>query len=130
MGNIPSSDLSKIDVDLDKEILGLQTSALFNDGFISSLVEKLPSYGVSDPQNSTAKDSSNTDVNEAKTNENEQRLEKFMTIFSSELSGCSRVEDFPILSVDKSLANSGFSVMSNRRSRLLIRLFQVSCYFL
>ncbi len=125
MGNIPSADLSKVDLDFDKEILNLQTSALFNDGFVSSMVEKVPNYGYTDLAEVPSTDSKPESNEEAKTNDHEQRLEKFMTIFSPNLSSCSKVEDFPILSVDKSLANSGFSTMSRRRSRLLIRLFQV-----
>jgi hypothetical protein len=124
MGNIPASDLSKVDVELDKEILSLQTSALFNDGYVSSIVEQVPHYGYQEtiPQST---DQKAADIEEVNANDHEQRLEKFMTIFSSNFSGCSKVEDFPILSVDKSLANSGFAIMSRRRSRLLLRLFQV-----
>jgi hypothetical protein len=125
MGNISASDLSKSDSDFDKEIFGLQSSALFNDRFVTTMMEKVPSYGFVDAQKADREMAVSSPSEEALTNENEQRLEKFMTIFSSKLSGCSKVEDFSILSVDKSLANSGFAVMSQRRSRLLLRLFQV-----
>lgn len=131
MGNIPASDLNKVDADLDPEVLKLQATTLFNDAYVTSFADKLPNFGYSDiTESSTSSDTSLTDKSnvsgEDEVDDHEERLNKLMTIFAKNLSGNSKVEDYPALSIDKALATSGFAIMNQRRARLLIRMLQVS----
>ncbi len=128
MGNIPASDLSKIDPELDKEVLKLQATTFFNDAYVSSLADKLPNFGFPDPAEASSKDSSMPSTEfkgEDEIDEHQERLNKLMTIFSKNFAGSSKVEDYPSLSIDKALATSGFAIMNQRRYRLLIRMLQV-----
>lgn len=131
-------------LDLNQKI---QSTALFNDAFISSIVDKLPSFGIEDPAEegssgggSSESKSGGADGKEnpfeqiIQSEEHRTKLLKLMKIFAPENKSPERVEDHPILSNEgngkSAKSQSGFEIMRLRRTRLLIQLFKVIFRFL
>lgn len=134
-GNGGSTQANPDDLlDLNQKI---QSTALFNDAFISSIVDKIPSFGLEDPTDDATgeKKSSDSDTKDSfvtlfHSEEQMSHLTKLMKIFSPENKSPEKVEDHPILSGETSSekstkSNSAFEVMRLRRTRLLIQLLKV-----
>eukprot|EP01039_Chlorochromonas_danica_P004879 gene4879-5347_t len=121
MGNLTSADLCKTEEDEDQNFLKLQNSAFFNDGFISSLAEKLPSYGL--PETDEEKFLTNSLLEAS--DDHTLRLQKLISVLSHDPEmRNSKVEDLETLSLTSALATSGFHVMNAKRSKVLLRVFQ------
>lgn len=114
MGTIASVDSKQSEE--DPRFLKLQSSAFFNDQFICSLVEKLPLYGY--PDTETEKAAENVIHSP-----NDLRLEKMLSVLAHDPDSKSqKVEDHDLT---QSTAESGFHVMNMKRTRVLLRVFQV-----
>lgn len=124
MGNAKSSDFSKKETEDLQNFLKLQSTAFFNDTFITTLAEKLPVYGFPDPdaQGTAAEPTESIE-------EYSLRLRKLLPLFTSDTE-TTKVEDDSSLSLEPIVAASGFHMMSAKRSRVLLRTFHVRLPFL
>lgn len=141
MGNINNVPIDNQE-ESDQEFLNCQISAIFNDSFVASVHDRLPSYEPKEKQEKKAQD--NADV--APSTE-AIRLKKLMAIFSHSKKSSCKVEDFEVslesllhlslmdfdphicftqgLSVTKDVESSGFAMSNVKRSKLLMRIFHV-----
>jgi hypothetical protein len=122
MGNFSSTDISAASSASEEQDLRakVQSISLFNDAFVTSLSDKLPSYGLEELSEDGELKKGDSSLPEQKI-----RFQQLMKIFSScESKGAGgtteKVEDHPMLAVEKL---SGFEVMRLRRTRVLIQLF-------
>lgn len=154
MGNLSSLDFTNSSDTVNssaslnpEELLDLnnkiQSIALFNDAYITSVVDKLPAFGVEesadeggtgDGKAGAGKDSLEASL---RFEDHKVKLLKLLKIFAPENKTAEKVEDHPILSSENGMISkstkgqSGFEVMRLRRTRLLIQLFKVGRrYFL
>jgi hypothetical protein len=121
MGNLVSDDFSKHESEEDPSFLNLQSTAFFNDTFISTLVSKLPAYGfVEDDEKSTQASIGLAD-------DHNFRMHKMLAVLSPDSEQRhSKVEDFEELDMIPLLSKSKFHAMNSKRSRVLLRVFHVS----
>ena len=135
MGNVKSADFTETDPDENATFLKLKSTALLSDTFINSATEKLPLYGF--PKYNA--DKLDSEASEADFDEHSIRLQKLLVVLSKDPETKNlKMEDFSELDVGDLLSDSGFHVMSAKKSRVLLRVFQVSvlqirnvcnCYF-
>jgi hypothetical protein len=123
MGNFSSADISDASSpseetqDLRSKI---QSISLFNDAFVTSLSDKLPSYGFEEGN----EDGELKKGVSSLPDDQKIRFNQLMKIFSESKganSAIEKVEDHPMLTVEKLC---GFEVMRQRRTKILIQLFK------
>eukprot|EP01031_Cornospumella_fuschlensis_P034424 gene34424-41665_t len=121
MGNVKSTDFLDTDLDEDAAFLKLKSSAFLNDNFISNTAEKLPSFGFPEQKDDTKTDGDEGSV----TDEHALRMQKLVTVLTSDPEAKSlKVEELEELGLGSMLSQSAFHVMTDRRSRVLLRVLQ------
>ncbi|RYH29974.1 hypothetical protein EON65_06710 [archaeon] len=123
MGNVKSTDFVDTDVEDDAVFLKLKSSAFLNDNFISNTAEKLPFFGFPEQKDDNKGDSEDG----GETDEHALRMRNLLTVLTNDPEEKNlKIEEYEEFGLGSILSQSAFHVMTDKRSRVLLRVLQVS----